>query len=68
MSDGRVIAFCRNRADAYAAFRAGRHADVWTLEEVKRLIEAWPQIALAKQTFPGTEVTSARIKPSAVES
>ena len=24
MTDGRVIAFCRNRADAFHAFRAGR--------------------------------------------
>jgi hypothetical protein len=35
---------------------------VWTIEEIRRLIEAWPQIALAKQSFPGAEVTSARMK------
>jgi hypothetical protein len=64
MTDGRVVALCRNQADAYHAFRAGRHADVWTLEEVKRLIEAWPEIALAKQTFPGAEVVSARMRAS----
>jgi hypothetical protein len=68
MSDGRVIAFCRNSADAFHAFRQGRHADVWTLEEVKHLIEAWPEIALAKQSFAGAEVVSARVKLSRVES
>lgn len=68
MTDGRVIAFCRNRADAYHAFRAGRHADVWTLEEVRHLIEAWPEIALAKHSFAGAEVVSARVKRSRVES
>lgn len=62
LSDGRVIAFCRDRVDAFAVFRAGRYIDVWSTQEVMQLIEKFPEIALAKTTFPGATVVSARSK------
>jgi hypothetical protein len=62
LSDGRVVALCRTRPDAFAIYRAGRHMDVWTTDEIRRLIEAFPQIALAKQTFPGALVENVRTK------
>jgi hypothetical protein len=62
LSDGRVVAFCRDNAHAYVTFRSGRLVDVWTPEEIARLIEKFPEIALAKQTFPGATVVSARSK------
>jgi hypothetical protein len=62
LPDGRVVAFCQDNMNAYAVFRAGRNVDVWTPEEMARLIVSFPEIALAKQTFPGTTVISARSK------
>lgn len=62
LADGRVVALCRTKADAFATYRAGRHVDVWTTDEIKRLIESFPQIALAKQTFPGALVENVRTK------
>jgi hypothetical protein len=62
LSDGRVVALCRNNTDGSAVSRAGRHVDVWTVDEIVHLIEAFPTIALAKSTFPGARVESARSK------
>jgi hypothetical protein len=62
LSNGRVVALCRGRADAFAAARAGRHIDVWTTEEIARVIEKFPEIALAKQTLPGALVERIRVK------
>ena len=62
LPDGRVVAFCRDNTHAYAVFRSGRKVDVWTPEEIARLIDKFPEIALAKKTFPGATVVSARSK------
>lgn len=65
LSDGRVVALCRTRAEAFSVWYAGRYVDVWTGEEIARLIEKFPEIALAKSTFPGALVESARSKQPA---
>lgn len=62
MPDGRVAAFCRDSSDAYAATWTGRYIDVWSVEEIARIIESFPEIALAKRTFPGVTVTNIRAK------
>jgi len=62
MPDGKVIAFCKTMPEAFHVARAGRYIDVWTVEEVARLIEKFPEIALAKETFPGALIKSARSK------
>jgi hypothetical protein len=62
MPDGRVAAFCRENVDAYAATWSGRYVDVWTMAEVARIIEKFPDIALAKTVFPGATVTNVRTK------
>ena len=62
LSDGRVIALCRTKHDAYERHRQDRYVDVWTTEEIARLIENFPEIALAKSTFPGALVESVRAK------
>lgn len=62
MSDGRIAAFCQNNTDAYAATWTGRYIDVWTVEEIARLIEKFPEIVLAKKTFPGVTVTNVKSK------
>lgn len=62
MPDGRVAAFCKDNTEAYAATWTGRYVDVWTVDEIARIIEKFPEIALAKQTFPGVTVTNVRSK------
>jgi hypothetical protein len=49
--------------DAYHAHRVvaeGRAVMVYTLEEIGRLLHAFPAIAKAKQTWPGATVTATR--------
>ncbi len=62
LSDGRIIALCRTKHDAYERHRQDRYVEVWTTQEITRLIESFPEIALAKSTFPGAVVESARSK------
>jgi len=62
LPDGRVIAFCRDNVDAFAVFREGRLMDIWSTNEILQLIKSFPEIVLAKDTFPGATVTSARSK------
>jgi hypothetical protein len=38
----------------------GRKVTVYTLDEIARLLSHYPQIAQAKQTFPGATVTAVR--------
>jgi len=65
LSDGRVVALCKTLPDAFATVRSGRYVDVWTVEEIARLIEKFPEIVLAKETFPGVLVQSVRAKQPA---
>lgn len=62
LTDGRVVALTRTTAEATAATRQGRHTDVWSLDEIANVIEAFPSIVKAKQTFPGAIVKSVRAK------
>lgn len=62
MPGGRVIVFCRHIHDSYAAYRNGRDIEVWTPDEIIRLIDKYPDIVLAKQTFPGAYVQAVRAK------
>lgn len=62
LSDGRVVALCRDNIDGIAIARAGRYIDVWAVDEIARVIEAFPEIGSAKQTFPGATVKHARSK------
>jgi hypothetical protein len=65
LPDGRVIAFCRHLHDSFHVARSGRHIEIWTPEEIVRVITAYPEIALAKDVFPGATVVS--IKPKRLE-
>lgn len=62
LSDGRTVAIIRDWKDAalFEAQRNGRAAEVYTLAEIGRLIEAFPEVAKAKQAFPGASVTAVR--------
>jgi hypothetical protein len=59
LSNGRTVALLRNWQDAalFEAQRSDRSAQVYTIEEVGRLIEAFPEVVAAKAMFAGSEVT-----------
>jgi len=52
-SDGQVIAIVCDNAQAHAAYHCGRYIEVWTLAELARVIEAFPEIAKAKEVLRG---------------
>lgn len=60
LPDGSVAAIVRTNTEAFAVNREGRHARVFTLDEIGRLIHGFPEIAKAKEVWPGVEVTAAR--------
>ncbi len=61
LSDGRVAALVRTREEQFALAHAGRRIDVYSLDEIGRLIEAFPDIAKVKQHFPGAQIINARV-------
>lgn len=63
LSDGSVVAIARDNADASIASADGRQLTVYTLDEIARLIERFPQIVTAKRTFPGAIVEAIRTRP-----
>lgn len=61
LEDGRVIAVARNSAEAWvAAHRAGRDVSVWSMQEIARLITAYPELVKIKTHWPGAAVTAVR--------
>ncbi len=60
LADGRVVALCRTNAEAHAEVRSGRHLEVWTIDEIARIMFAFPGLGTAKQVFPGATVESVR--------
>ena len=60
---GEVIAIVRSVEDARAVAVDGRQVQVWTLDEIARVIGAYPTVGQVKQVFPGATVTAVRQKP-----
>ena len=58
--DGRVIAIVPDNIRARMVIAEGRHVDVYTLDEIGRLIEGYPLLAKVKETWPGATVTAVR--------
>jgi hypothetical protein len=56
----RVAAIVRSDHDATAVNAEGRKVAVYTLEEIGRLLAAYPNIAQAKAVFPGAAITEIR--------
>ena len=57
LADGSVAAIVASN-DHVAAVRAeGRQLAIYTLDEIARFLSAYPDVAKAKATFPGSEVT-----------
>ena len=60
-----VIAVVRTNPEAYAVVREGRAVEVWTLDEVARVIAAHRDtIGEVKRVFPGAQVVGARVRPA----
>ncbi len=58
-----VIAVVRTNPEAHAIVREGRAVEVWTLDEVARVIAAHRDtIGEAKRVFPGAEVIDVRVR------
>jgi hypothetical protein len=60
LSDGSVAAIVPDTAHAKFVNAEGRRLAVYTLEEIGRLLVAYPDIAKAKMVFPGAEVMEVR--------
>jgi len=55
--NGQVIAVVRNDADAHAVSADKRFVEVWTMDEIARLMGgSWSMIGKAKEVFPGALV------------
>lgn len=63
LADGSVARLVKTLAEATAVARDGRAGTVWTLDELARVLSAWPELVrLAKDTFSGATVVDARTK------
>lgn len=60
LSDGRVAAIVPDNDHARLVRHEDRRMDVYTLEEIARLLDGFPGLAQVKESFPGAEVVAAR--------
>ena len=54
--DGTVVAVVKNDVDARLVVAQGRHVEVYTMNEVARMLANYPILAAAKASFPGCQV------------
>lgn len=60
LEDGKVAAIVRSPSEAHAVAAEGRWVNVYSLEEIARLLHGFPALAAAKITFPGATVVAVR--------
>lgn len=60
LSDGSVAAIVQDAAAAHHVVHEDRRVQVYTLEEIGRLLDGYPGLAKVKATFPGATVTAIR--------
>lgn len=60
LADGSVAAIVPDVARAKLVNAEGRQVAVYTIEEIGRLLSAYPDIAKAKAVFPGATITEIR--------
>lgn len=61
LNSGMVVAIVRDVSEAHAVSGDGRKRQVWTVEEIARCIEAFPEVVKAKEVFPGATVVATRM-------
>lgn len=62
LEDGSVAAIVPDTAHAKFVNAEGRQLEVYTLEEIGRLLSAYPDLAKAKVVFPGATITEIRTR------
>jgi hypothetical protein len=60
LDDGRVVAIVQTISEAHTVAADGRRVDVYSLEEIGRIIQGFPEISQAKVVFPGATVIAVR--------
>ncbi len=66
LKDGTPVVLVRDRAELAQVDLAGRKGQVWSLDEIAEVIAKFPDIARAKECFPGAEVIQIRTDPLVV--
>ena len=61
LPDGSVAALVRDNGDARHVVAEGRFVNVYTTDEIGRLIHALPTVMAIKETFKGATVTASRV-------
>jgi hypothetical protein len=70
MPNGRVLGVVRTLAEAHALAGDGRERDIWTLDEVGRVVAAWHAerwAEAAHRHFPGALIAATRLTPRGAE-
>lgn len=60
LADGSVAVIVADNMAAFEVTHQDRRCHVYTLEEIARLIDGYPELAKIKHTFPGATVTAVR--------
>jgi hypothetical protein len=60
LKDGSVLVLCRSDDDARAVRPDGRQTVVWTLDEVRNMIDSEAWLNAAKREFPGAVVQASK--------
>jgi hypothetical protein len=60
LTDGTVVVICADIPTANRQATDGRRKQVIMLDEVARMLEAFPELIKAKEVFPGAEVVAAK--------
>lgn len=60
LADGRVAAIVPDNDHARLVIAEDRRMDVYTLDEIARLLNGFPELAKVKESYPGSEVTAVR--------
>ena len=60
LKDGTVAVIVANNIEAHEVIHENRRCHVYTVEEIGRLLDGYPELARIKHSFPGSVVTAVR--------
>jgi hypothetical protein len=66
--DGRLFVFTRTQAEANAVAADHRDKEVWSIDEVVRILERYRQVSEIKRAFPGAAVERLTARPESFAS
>lgn len=64
LKDGSLVILVQDKADMAQVERHGREAQVWSLDEIAEVIQNFPILSAAKDTFPDAEVMQVEVATS----